>query len=105
MYTSDPMSQRSDDMTRTMQNTTQNPAEATRNISEPMERGLANEPANSMIRTVCLAGAGGAILGSLAMQIMGRKHEALFVGQWAPTFIAVALWYQIVKSQEQRRGY
>jgi hypothetical protein len=96
MYTSDPMSQRSDDTSR--------PMDTTSKISEPMERNLSNEPANSMIRTVCLAAAGGAILGSLAMQIMGRKHESLFVGQWAPTFIAIALWYQIVKSQEQQRS-
>lgn len=96
------MSQRSDDTTRSMQGSTQNAAEATRNISEPMERGLGNEPANSLIRTICLAAAGGAILGSLTMQIMGRKHESLFVGQWAPTFIAIALWYQIVKSQRQQ---
>jgi hypothetical protein len=99
------MSQR-DDMTRTVQDSTQNtPADATRKISEPMERGLGNEPANSMIRTICLAAAGGAIAGSLAMQMMGRKHESLFIGQWAPTFIAIALWYQIVKSQQQQRGY
>lgn len=96
------MSQRSDDMTRKMDSAQNRAAEATRNVSEPMERGLGNEPANSMIRTVCLAAAGGAILGSLTMQIMGRKHESLFIGQWAPTFIAIALWYQIVKSQRQQ---
>lgn len=75
------------------------PAEAARAVSEPMERSLSNEPANSLIRTVCLVGAGAAILGSIGMQIQGRKHEALFVGQWVPTLVSVALWYQIVKGQ------
>jgi hypothetical protein len=69
--------------------------------AEPLERGLAREPVNSTIRTVCLIGAGASILGSLMMQIRGRKGEALFIGQWAPTLIAFALWYQIVKSQSQ----
>jgi hypothetical protein len=67
--------------------------------SEPLERTLSNEPVNSLIRTVCLGAAGAAILGSLAMQMRGRKHEALFIGQWAPTLVSFALWYQIVKSQ------
>lgn len=67
--------------------------------SEPLERTVSNEPANSLIRTVCLVGAGGSILGSLIMQMRGRKDDALFVGQWAPTLVSIALWYQIVKSQ------
>lgn len=69
--------------------------------AEPLERTLSNEPVNSGIRTACLIGAGASILGSLVMQMQGRKHEALFVGQWAPTLISFALWYQIVKSQSQ----
>jgi hypothetical protein len=69
--------------------------------AEGLEQSLANEPMNSMIRTLCLMGAGASILGSLVMQMRGRKHEALFVGQWAPTLISFALWYQIVKSRSQ----
>jgi hypothetical protein len=69
--------------------------------AEPLEHTLANEPANSLIRTACLVGAGASILGSLIMQMRGRKGEALFVGQWAPTLISFALWYQIVKSESQ----
>lgn len=69
--------------------------------AEPLERGLSNEPLNSLIRTACLIGAGASVLGSLVMQMQGRKGEALFVGQWAPTLISFALWYQIVKSQSQ----
>ena len=75
---------------------------APQRISEPMERGLGNEPANSTIRSALLAGTALSILGSLALQMSAKKHEALFVGQWAPTLVSIALWYQIVKLQEQR---
>lgn len=57
------------------------------------------EPVNASIRTALLVAAGGAVAASLIMQMMDRKHEALFVGQWAPTLVSIALWYQIVKSQ------
>lgn len=73
-----------------------NPARA---ASETTERELSGEPANSTIRGALLAFAGLSILGSLALQFTGRKAEALFVGQWPPTLVAIALWYQIVKSE------
>ncbi len=41
--------------------------------------------------------AGGSILGSLMLQASGHKHEALFVGQWAPTFLLLGLYNKIVK--------
>lgn len=89
-------------MTGHMQETSVTSAgEIARRGAEPLERRLAGEPANSVIRTFCLIGAGASILGSLMMQMRGRKGEALFIGQWAPTLISFALWYQIVKSKSQ----
>lgn len=41
--------------------------------------------------------AGGAIAGSLTLKMMGRDHEALFVGQWAPTFLILGLYNKLVK--------
>ena len=41
--------------------------------------------------------AGGSILGSLTLKLMGKDHEALFVGQWAPTFLIMGLYNKIVK--------
>lgn len=67
--------------------------------SETTERVLSGEPANSNIRTALLAFAGASVLASLFFQITGKKNEALFIGQWPPTLVAVALWYQIVKSE------
>ena len=34
---------------------------------------------------------------SLALKIMGKKHEALFVGQWAAPFLILGLYNKIVK--------
>lgn len=73
-------------------------------ISEANERTGSAEPMNSSMRTMLLSAAGLSILGSLAMQFMGRKHEALFVGQWAPTLLIVALWYQEVKDARRVVG-
>jgi hypothetical protein len=87
--------------TRQMQDGSMTAGEIAQRGAEPLEHRLAGEPANSVIRTLCLVGAGASILGSLVMQMQGRKGEALFVGQWAPTLISFALWYQIVKSTSQ----
>lgn len=41
--------------------------------------------------------AGGSIVGSLVLKFAGRSHDALFVGQWAPTFLILGLYNKIVK--------
>lgn len=41
--------------------------------------------------------AGGAIAGSLALKLMKRNHQALFVGQWAPVFLILGLYNKVVK--------
>ena len=41
--------------------------------------------------------AGGAIATSLTLKMMGKDHEALFVGQWAPTFLILGLYNKLVK--------
>ena len=39
----------------------------------------------------------GAIAVSLGLRLMGRRHDALFVGQWAPTFLILGLYNKLVK--------
>jgi hypothetical protein len=39
----------------------------------------------------------GSIAGSLAFKLSGKDHEALFVGQWAPTFLMLGLYNKLVK--------
>ena len=41
--------------------------------------------------------AGGSIAASLTLKFMGRHHDALFVGQWAPTFLILGLYNKLVK--------
>ena len=52
--------------------------------------------------------AAGSIATSATMKIMGRDKDALFVGQWAPTFLILGLYNKLVKqlgsdSTDQRR--
>ncbi len=46
---------------------------------------------------VWLWAAFGSIGGSLVLQCLGKKHDALFVGQWAPTFLLIGLYNKLVK--------
>ncbi|HET9029115.1 MAG TPA: hypothetical protein VFN49_02990 [Candidatus Aquilonibacter sp.] len=94
-----------DAISGTIRNATDNSVGRTaQGISESNERNDSQEPMNSMMRTILLSAAGLSVLGSLAMNFMGRKHEALFVGQWAPTLLIIALWYQEVKDARHVTG-
>ena len=37
------------------------------------------------------------MVGSLALQMMGKKEQSNFVGQWAPTLLILGLYNKIVK--------
>lgn len=39
----------------------------------------------------------GSIIISAALQVMGRKAESTFIGQWAPTFLVLGLYNKLVK--------
>lgn len=39
----------------------------------------------------------GSIAASLTFQLSGKKDNALFVGQWAPTFLLLGLYNKLVK--------
>ena len=41
--------------------------------------------------------AGGSIAASLTLKMMGQDRTALFVGQWAPTFLILGLYNKLVK--------
>jgi hypothetical protein len=41
--------------------------------------------------------AGGAIAASLTLKMMGRTHDALFVGQWTAPFLLLGIYNKIVK--------
>ena len=37
------------------------------------------------------------IVGSVTFQLTGRKHEALFVGQWVAPFLLLGIYNKLVK--------
>lgn len=41
--------------------------------------------------------AGAAIAASLTLKLQKRNHEALFVGQWAPTLLLFGVYNKMVK--------
>jgi hypothetical protein len=49
--------------------------------------------------------AGGSIITSLTLKILGRDKDALFVGQWAPTFLVLGTYNKIVKLLGSGRGW
>ncbi len=49
--------------------------------------------------TLFLSLALGSIALSLALKLMGKRHDALFVGQWAAPFLLLGNYNKIVKTQ------
>ena len=47
---------------------------------------------------IFLWGALASIATSLALQMLDRKHDALFVGQWAPTFLLLGIYNRLFNS-------
>jgi hypothetical protein len=39
----------------------------------------------------------GSIAGSLMFKMSGKNHEAVFIGQWAPTFLLLGIYNKLVK--------
>lgn len=61
-------------------------------VATAIERQTARLPSDTF-----LWAAGASIAGSLVLQMMNRKEDALFVGQWAPTFLILGLYNKMVK--------
>ncbi len=62
----------------------------------PVARAIESQTAKLPSDTFLWA-AGGSILTSFALRLMGRRHAALFVGQWAPTMLLLGLYNKVVK--------
>jgi len=55
------------------------------------------EQAHKLPSDLFLWAAGGSIAASITMKLMGRKHDALFIGQWVPAFLVLGLYNKLVK--------
>jgi hypothetical protein len=62
----------------------------------PVARALEEQTAK-LPSDVFLWAAGASIATSLILKILDRHHEALFVGQWAPTILIFGLYNKLVK--------
>lgn len=61
-------------------------------MTREIERRTADMPS-----TTYLWAALGSMAASATLQLMGRKDESLFVGQWAPSFLLLGVYNKIVK--------
>ena len=62
----------------------------------PIARSIEEQTARLPSDTFLMA-ASASILTSLALQIAGERHKALFVGQWAAPFLLLGIYNKIVK--------
>lgn len=69
-----------------------NPEHREGKVASAIEEQTAKIPSD-----VYLWAAFGSIAASLALKFMGKDKTALFVGQWAPTFLILGNYNKIVK--------
>ncbi|HZQ52627.1 MAG TPA: hypothetical protein VFB14_10545 [Bryobacteraceae bacterium] len=62
----------------------------------PLARSIEQQTAK-LPSDLFLWAAFGSIAGSLACNVMKKGHAALFVGQWAPTFLLLGIYNKLVK--------
>ena len=82
--------------TTTRPNPTAGADGAGRHAEGPVARGI-EEYTAQLPSDVFLWAAGASIVGSLSLMATGNRHGALFVGQWAPTFLLLGIYNKIVK--------
>ena len=62
----------------------------------PVAKGIEKQT-SKIPSDVFLWAAIGSMAGALTLKIAGRKHDALFVGQWAAPFLLLGLYNKLVK--------
>jgi len=63
-------------------------------VARSIEQETAKLPSDLFLWAAC-----GSIAGSLLLKMSGKSHHALFIGQWAPTFLILGLYNKLVKLQ------
>ena len=61
-------------------------------VARAIEEQTAKVPSDAF-----LWAAGASIAASLILKMLDKSHEALFVGQWAPTILILGLYNKLVK--------
>ena len=61
-------------------------------VARTIEQQTAKLPSDTFLWLAC-----GSIIGAMILKTLGRSHDAMFVGQWAPTFLVLGLYNKLVK--------
>jgi hypothetical protein len=61
-------------------------------LAKTIEKQTAKLPSDSFLWLALCS-----IVASLTLKISGRQKDALFVGQWAPTFLVLGVYNKLVK--------
>jgi hypothetical protein len=61
-------------------------------LAKTIEKQTAKLPSDSFLWLAL-----GSIAASLTLKLSGRQQDALFVGQWAPTFLVLGVYNKLVK--------
>ena len=69
-----------------------NPVTTSENVQQDVFSFLSSIPSEAYIYAML-----GSIAASAFMYLTGRRHTALFIGEWAPTFAAIGLFYKILR--------
>lgn len=67
-------------------------------LARPLDKVAGQIPSDAFLWL-----AWGSIATSFALKMMGRDKDALFVGQWAPTFLIHGLYVKLVKQRGHDR--
>jgi hypothetical protein len=71
-----------------------NPQQEEGKVAEAIENQTAKIPSDAFLwASIAAMGV------SLTLKCLGRKHTALFVGQWASPFLLLGIYNKIVKTQ------
>jgi hypothetical protein len=70
--------------------------EAREHREGPVARGIEEQTAK-LPSDLFLWAAGASIVGSLVLQVAGKREQSNFVGHWAPTFLILGLYNKLVK--------
>jgi len=71
-----------------------NPVQNEGKVATKLEQQTAKIPSD-----VYLWSALGSMAVSLTLKFLNRDHEALFVGQWAPSFLLLGIYNKLVKQE------
>ena len=61
-------------------------------LARPLDKVTGQLPSDTFLWL-----AWGSVAASLTLKLMGRHKDALFVGQWAPTFLIHGVYVKLVK--------